>query len=297
MDSDENFLILLVDVSQLHWRSQSKERINFNDVVKNIIVFSNAYVLMNRRNKLMICAYHPEGSKTIFPILSNGGLKGDAEDFVPTDYVLQKTIADGLLGHVSLERSTTETPIGDCSRSSKCTLANVLSKALCCGSRQKQLLPKLQPRILVMSIQPDEPHTYNSMMNSIFSAQKLEIPVDALVLSEQSSFLQQACFLTKGIYQNLPNRIDMPKNQAHTMIQILLTFFLPSLSMRGKLKTPFQSSVEFTASCFCHRKTVSFAFLCSVCLSLTCETSDVCITCETPVRKRLRTIEMRTQEI
>ena len=43
-----------------------------------------------------------------------------------------------------------------------------------------------------------------------------------------------------------------------------------------------QSSVDFRASCFCHQKAVDFAFMCSVCLSLTCDTNSVCLTCGTP---------------
>ncbi|RYG68505.1 hypothetical protein EON64_05030 [archaeon] len=43
--------------------------------------------------------------------------------------------------------------------------------------------------------------------------------------------------------------------------------------------------VDFKASCHCHKKPVEFAFMCSVCLTLLCDTpSDSCPVCETPVR-------------
>lgn len=47
-----------------------------------------------------------------------------------------------------------------------------------------------------------------------------------------------------------------------------------------------QKLVDFRASCFCHRRPVEFAFMCSVCLALTCELPEVsCSTCSTLARK------------
>lgn len=40
------------------------------------------------------------------------------------------------------------------------------------------------------------PETYNAVMNAIFSAQKAGVLVDAAVLGEPSTFLQQAAYLT-----------------------------------------------------------------------------------------------------
>ena len=96
--------------------------------------------------------------------------------------------------------------------------------------------------------------------------------VDAIILSKETShFLQQACLITNGIYQQ-------PQDQKH-FLSILQTHFLPSASTRTVLETPIQKSVDFKASCFCHQKTVEFAFMCSVCLTLTCEESETCIVC------------------
>lgn len=53
-----------------------------------------------------------------------------------------------------------------------------------------------QARALVFSGAPDVPEMYNSVMNAIFSAQKIGVLVDCAVLGEPSTFLQQAAYLT-----------------------------------------------------------------------------------------------------
>jgi transcription initiation factor TFIIH subunit 3 len=43
--------------------------------------------------------------------------------------------------------------------------------------------------------------------------------------------------------------------------------------------------VDFKAACHCHQKPVEFAFMCSVCLTLTCQAADRCEVCATEARK------------
>jgi len=96
--------------------------------------------------------------------------------------------------------------------------------------------------------------------------------VDAIILSKETShFLQQACLITNGIYQH-------PSDQRQ-FLSLLQTHYLPSASTRNLLETPIQKSVDFKASCYCHQKTVEFAFMCSVCLTLLCEELDTCPVC------------------
>lgn len=126
---------------------------------------------------------------------------------------------------------------------------------------------------------PDVSEHYISIMNAIFSAQKKSVAVDACVLaSEHSSFLQQAAYLTGGIYF---------KPSDHTgVLQYLLSIYLPDPSTRKLLKLPTQDSVDFRAMCFCHREVISTAFVCPVCLSLFCEFRPICSTCG--IRSRIQ---------
>ena len=108
-------------------------------------------------------------------------------------------------------------------------------------------------------------------------ADKFNAPVDAVVLGDKDShFLQQACYLTRGTYQKPQDQRDL--------LQLLLTHCLPSSYMRSKLHAPVQRTVDFRASCVCHKKPVAFAYMCSVCLALFCDPGVKCLVCETPAR-------------
>ncbi len=112
------------------------------------------------------------------------------------------------------------------------------------------------------------------MMNSIFSADKLLAPIDTIVFSSvDSHFLQQACYLTRGIYQRPLDQRDL--------LQILLTHNLSSSFSRQFLQFPVQRVVDFRAACSCHKQPVEFAYMCSVCLALFCDPGKTCQVCGT----------------
>jgi len=109
-------------------------------------------------------------------------------------------------------------------------------------------------------------------MNAIFSAQKQSIPVDACVLaSEDSSFLQQTAHITGGIY--------LRPSTERGLLQYMLSSFLADRYSRKFLTLPVQSSVDYRASCFCHKKVIDYGFVCSVCLSIFCKSTGACSTC------------------
>lgn len=91
-------------------------------------------------------------------------------------------------------------------------IAGALSIALCyANSMMKQDVTKLyRPRIFIISASDDAPIQYIPVMNCIFSAQKLGIPVDACVLgTEDSVYLQQATNITQGIYARIDHLEDL----------------------------------------------------------------------------------------
>lgn len=112
------------------------------------------------------------------------------------------------------------------------------------------------------------------------SGQKLDVMIDALILSPfESHFMQQACFLTGGLYYKHTDIRDM--------LQVLNFNFLSNKSTRKLLNLPLQDAVDFKASCHNHKKPVEYAFMCSVCLALTCsecEETPACTVCGTTFR-------------
>ena len=159
-----------------------------------------------------------------------------------------------------------------------------------------KLPPNLTARILVLSTTPASPAQYIPLMNAIFAAQRLRVPIDVLALnpapgaasasttaahsggSDASPFLQQAATTTGGTHLALTH--------PHGLLQTLMQGFLAMPPARGALVPPAQAGVDFRAACFCHRRVVDVGYVCSVCLSIFCEPPEdaTCLTCGTHLR-------------
>jgi hypothetical protein len=134
--------------------------------------------------------------------------------------------------------------------------------------------PGSNARILCISSSPDDPCQYLATMNAIFAAQRANILIDACILGEKdSSFMQQASYLTKGAY--------IKPTKPGAMVEYMLTAFTADAPSREYLRLPEASGVDFRASCFCHKKPTAIGFVCSVCLSIFCGNVPACSTCGT----------------
>jgi transcription initiation factor TFIIH subunit 3 len=70
--------------------------------------------------------------------------------------------------------------------------------------KEKESRTGLQTRILIIHASPDVTAQYIRIMNAIFAAQKLDIPIDVCMFYDTDSvFLQQASYMTRGIYSKV----------------------------------------------------------------------------------------------
>ena len=314
-----SLLVLVVDVDFESWKSREtfcmETQVRYNEMIASLIIFCNSYVLMHRQNRLCVIASHVGGCTQIYPrkgASSSGPGIDVADDFVPLGHNLASILSEGFLSPFFLSgitpsttatgnatgnatgtatgTATVGTGIGtgmmcmgttsSSSSSSSSSISKAYSKALCTIHRQLQQYPtnNLQPRVLVIQITSDDASKYNSIMNSIFSADQVQCPYDAVILNTHgdSHFLQQACYITGGSYIR-------PLDQKNELLQCLLTHCLPSTHSRKILQSPIQKQVDFRATCVCHKTHVEFAYMCSVCLALFCQTptDGICWVCGT----------------
>lgn len=111
-------------------------------------------------------------------------------------------------------------------------------------------------------------------MNAIFSAQKMGVVLDSIVLTSDadSSFLQQASYITKGI--------NMKPVRQEGLIQYLLNVFIVNTQLRKNwINLPLQGAVDFRASCFETKQSIDQGYVCSVCLSVFSNFIPICSTC------------------
>jgi hypothetical protein len=129
-----------------------------------------------------------------------------------------------------------------------------------------------RPRILVLAATPGASDAYVPMMNAVFAAQRLGVPIDAAAVGPAGAgVLQQAAHLSGGLYLRVRPRAGLA--------QALVTAVLPHPRLRPFLSAPATEGVDLRASCFCHWRPVDVGHVCSVCLSIFCEARGVCDTC------------------
>ncbi|CAJ1974214.1 unnamed protein product [Sphenostylis stenocarpa] len=261
---DVSLLVVTLDTNPFFWTTFP---FPFAEFLSQVLAFLNSILLLGQLNQVIViatgcnsCAYvydstsernHGSTTGTMPALYSN--LLHNLDEFVSKDQQLDVPHKSGTVPSSLLSGS--------------------LSMALCYIQRAFRLGPMPpQPRILCLQGAADGPEQYVAIMNAIFSAQRSEVPIDSCYIgSNNSAFLQQASYITGGIYYKPP--------QLDGLYQYLSTVFATDLHSRAFLRLPKSVGVDFRASCFCHKQTIDMGFVCSVCLSIFCEHHDKCSTC------------------
>ncbi|KAG9123742.1 RNA polymerase II transcription factor B subunit 4 [Ceratobasidium sp. 392] len=277
-DTPPAHLILIVDLSPSQWQASASAAPNngmdLSTFMSQVLIFTNCHLACRQENSVSVLGAFPGKSLTLYPTpeenmqpASGPGPEAESNTyhgFRSVDDVVMERIQAEL---VALTEEQTAKPIA---------LVPSLTQALCQINRMAppQQLPGDKPtgdkkptvdsRILILSASPDASTPYIPFMNSIFSAQKLRVPIDVCkVFGPDTIFLQQAAYLTGGCYLNLDASISL--------LQSLTMCFLPAASLRKTIELPNQGKVDFRASCFCHKDVVDMGYVCSACLSIFCK--------------------------
>ncbi|KAK3152047.1 hypothetical protein QOZ80_2BG0153600 [Eleusine coracana subsp. coracana] len=261
---DVSLVVVVVDTNPFFWAASA---LPFADFFSHLIHFVNSILLLNHLNRVVViaagvssCAYIFDSSDASAP-----GGAGVAATFDKTSRKVKEFIeqdARATKGNSSVD-----------SGNAASLLSGALSLALCyiqrifrSGTRHPQ------PRILCLQGSQDGPEQYVAVMNSIFSAQRSSVPIDSCIVGTQdSAFLQQASYITGGVY--------LKPQELNGLFQYLAIVFATDLHSRTFLRLPKTLGVDFRASCFCHKKTIDMGFVCSVCLSIFCKNQKKCSTC------------------
>ncbi|XP_072982270.1 general transcription and DNA repair factor IIH subunit TFB4 [Typha latifolia] len=264
---DVSLVVLLVDINPFFWASSNGgTTLPFSTFLNQVIPFMNSLLLLNQLNHVVLIATGVYSCSYIYDSEEGGGgghvpavcseILGKLEEFVAKD---------GRLG----KGSDRVSPGGGVAS----LLSGSLSLALCYIQRVfRSGARHPQPRIVCLQGSPDGPEQYVAVMNAIFSAQRSMVPIDSCIVGIQhSAFLQQASYITGGVYLK-PQLLD-------GLFQYLAAVFATDLHSRSFLRLPKPVGVDFRASCFCHKKTIDMGYVCSVCLSIFCKHHKKCSTC------------------
>ncbi|XP_077942712.1 general transcription factor IIH subunit 3 [Gasterosteus aculeatus] len=285
MASEEeiNLLVIVVDVNPIWWGQQAQREtdLSLSKCLDAVMVLGNSYMAMARTSRLAVIASHCEDSHFLYPGKSwrTGDSSGD-DAYCSGDgkYELLAVANNFIAEEVRKVMSKTEVR----GNSTDTLLAGTLAKALCYihrVSKEIDVGQEMKSRILVIKAAEDCARQYMNFMNVIFAAQKQNILIDACVLDSDSGLLQQACDITGGLYLKIPQKV--------ALAQYLLWVFLPDSEQRSQLVLPPPAHVDYRAACFCHRNLIEIGYVCSVCLSIFCNFSPICTTCETAFKIQL----------
>ncbi|XP_063043643.1 general transcription factor IIH subunit 3 [Engraulis encrasicolus] len=283
-EDEVSLLVIVLDVNPIWWGQQTQREPEFNlsKCLDAVMVMANSHLIMTRTNKLAIIASTCQESHFLFPNkLWKGDDVGGDDSAAPCGdgkYELLSVANDqvaeemrALIARTEVRGNQTDT-----------LLAGGLAKALCYIhrlSKQSGGGQDMKSRILVIKSAQDCALQYMNFMNVIFAAQKQSVLIDACVLDSDSGLLQQACDITGGMYLKIPQRV--------ALTQYLLWVFLPDSEQRSQLVLPPPAHVDYRAACFCHRNLIEIGYVCSVCLSIFCNFSPICTTCETAFKIQL----------
>ncbi|XP_065578974.1 general transcription factor IIH subunit 3-like [Artemia franciscana] len=270
---DLDLLVIVIDTKVGFSSRGVEDTFPFYRCLDSIEALANSHLAMSSNNIVCILGCHSTGNRFLYP--SEDGIDY-AKDIKQTDGRFETFSAINLSLKTEFLKlmNTDKGSSGDDRNVLDFPIAGTLTRALCYINRiakSKKAVEKLKSRILVITNGGESAAQYMTFMNVFFTCQKNSVLLDACVIGEDSNLLQQGCDITGGIYIKIP--------QPSGLLEYLLWLFLPSIEERKNLNLPPPSKIDYRAACFCHRQLVEVGYVCSVCLSIFCRTSPVCVTC------------------
>ncbi|CAG8756501.1 23315_t:CDS:2 [Dentiscutata erythropus] len=194
-EEDANLLVLIIDTNPIVW---NKSNFPLKEALRHILVFINAHLALKHDNDVAIIASHVGVSKFLYPIPTH---ENSDKTIFPNMYQKFRVIDEKVIANMSALFEDVDTPNNYPDKASS-MVAGALSMALCYINRitKADEIGHVKSRILIISVSPDSPYQYISIMNCIFSAQKLCIPIDVCKVhgTDTPVFLQQASHITGG---------------------------------------------------------------------------------------------------
>mmetsp|Transcript_17157 Transcript_17157/g.51282 ORF Transcript_17157/g.51282 Transcript_17157/m.51282 type:complete len:326 (-) Transcript_17157:65-1042(-) len=287
---DASQFVIILDVNPFVWRKRepsSSSSFTFTHLLNELLVFCHAFCMLHHRNRLALICCTSYASRLVFPPRvsassssssvqsSSSPALGSSPEPSPASH--HSSHSDDLKEVLLTALQDLLEPPDDLPEYDRLhtRLGGALSTALCYISRKRSTHVDLPPRILIFQASPSAPSQYIILMNCIFSAQQLNVPIDVCLLTERdtSPVLQQACDMTSGVFVH-------PENP-QSLLPYLSSVFLADRFSRGVLLLPRPTQVDYRPTCLCHRRVVDQGYVCSVCFSLSCHFVPVCPTCKT----------------
>ncbi|XP_020091841.1 RNA polymerase II transcription factor B subunit 4 isoform X7 [Ananas comosus] len=241
---DVSLIVVLLDTNPFFWAASTSGNLPFSNFLNQVIPFLNSLLLLNQHNQVVLIATGVNSCDYIYDSAEAGGRNSiDAANVAAISSTILNRLENFVTKDARLAKGSDKAAAGGNGISS--LLSGSLSIALC-----------YIQRVFRSGARHPEPR----------------VPIDSCIVGPQhSAFLQQASYITGGVYLK-PQHLD-------GLFQYLAAVFASDLQSRSFLRLPKPVGVDFRASCFCHKKTIDMGYVCSVCLSIFCKHQKMCSTC------------------
>lgn len=289
LTENPSLLTVILEMNPSSWHAIN-EKISIQDAVKALVVFLNTQLSLNNSNQVAFIAALPSGARMLYPNMLkidysqkpivNAGMYRHfrlVDDTIlnevnkelqylsiHTDNQNGSTLSGALLMaltytnrmlHVDQSISTTT------ASAINSTTSTAASGTTTDHSLASAVSSEMSARILVVTANDAHETRYIAIMNSIFAAQKMQVPIDVCKLGMLNSpYMQQAADATNGVY--LHNR------EPRGLIQTLSTAYFVEPCLRQLVILPTSANVDYKASCFISGKPIDIGYICSVCLCI-----------------------------
>lgn len=307
LNDNPSLLTVIFELTPRSWFAL-RNQVTIQETVKTLLVFMNAHLSLNNRNQVAFILSLPLGSEILHPsvetllddqvtndkpTLVN---KGMYRNFRLVDEIVMQKLnksLENLSQTLSEKENKISTVAGALLRAltytnrllhvdqsiSTTTASAINSTASTMGSlggsnASTNTLTSMHARVLIVTPNDTYESNYIAIMNCIFAAQKMKVPLDVAKLGgNQAPYLQQAADATNGVYLHI--------KEPQGLMQMLSTAYFLEPSLRSIVILPTNSNVNYKASCFISGKPVDIGFVCSVCLCIMSKVPDLgsCPTC------------------
>ncbi|KAF3991686.1 hypothetical protein FT663_00997 [Candidozyma haemuli var. vulneris] len=318
LNDNPSLLTVIFELTPRSWYAL-RNQVTIQETVKTLLVFLNAHLSLNNSNQVCFILSSPFGSDILHPNVESSleeqhedGAsdkptlvnKGMYRNFRLVDEIVMQKI------NSALEKMSSQL---DSEANQRSTVAGALSRALTYTNRLLHVdqsistttgsainstastmgssgttstsgnpsTTSMHARVLIVTPNDTYESNYIAIMNSIFAAQKMKVPLDVAKLGgHQAPYLQQAADATNGVYLHI--------KEPQGLMQVLSTAYFLEPSLRSIVILPTNSNVNYKASCFITGKPVDIGFVCSVCLCImsVVPKSGHCPTCQSKFDER-----------
>lgn len=200
MSSSLKHLILIIDLNPFYWgdKVSSSQTLGFKQYLNIIGQFANAYIGFDVNHRLTVIGCSNSNASFLYPDVQRENIINPT--VTKTNMLEQLFVLDQIL-EINIKQFLDQASTGQTASGSMITMA--VTQALCYVNRLIRETPtgeKNHYRILIIQTSNDASKQYMNFMNAVFTAEKLGVPIDGCILTNDSTLLQQACTSLKLEY-------------------------------------------------------------------------------------------------